>query len=236
MTAGTIGRDILAALVQEVRLLPDVWPKIPKAKQDDVIERLRKRVDANVRMAVHLIASDGRAVADATLEQVVFKQGIKAVFTLSADCPTRHQLADSEGKLCLIVVADPSAHLGDMDSIKGESDQRAMDLGTEYDPKGDGKGMDDDSDVTDVEVKALPDTPLQADLDAAYEYGRQAAAAGEPKVVPPGTRIEIAARWTQGWSDWHDEHNAADPSAETGIVSAPNAEGARTVLKSTAEA
>jgi len=41
MTADTVGKDLLAALVAEIKLLPDVWPKLPKAKQDDVIERLQ---------------------------------------------------------------------------------------------------------------------------------------------------------------------------------------------------
>jgi hypothetical protein len=135
MTAGSIGRDLLQALVQEVRLLPDVWPKLPKAKQDDVIERLRKRVDSCVRMAVHLIASEGRAVADATLEQVTFKNGIKVVLKLSKQSAARHELADAEGKLCLIVVAHADDHLGGMDGVTGEADQRSMDLGQEYDPK-----------------------------------------------------------------------------------------------------
>jgi DNA segregation ATPase FtsK/SpoIIIE-like protein len=77
--------------------------------------------------------------------------------------------------------------------------------------------MPGDDNVVDAEfqeVKGLPHLALQAELDAAYEYGRTAASQGEPKQVPPGTRHEIAARWTQGWTDWHEENK--DPSAETG--------------------
>lgn len=202
MTSGQVAGDLLKALVQEIRLLPEPWVKMPKAKQDDVIERLRMRVEDMVRMAVHLIASEGRAVADATLEQVTFKNGIKAVFNLSKSCPARHDLADSEGKLCLIVVADAGQHMGGLDDVKGESDQRAMDLGHEYDPKGDGKGMD--GNVVDADVKALPDAPLQSDLDDAYNEGWAAAEAGKPKTDCPITRHEIVQSWTQGWTDWHE--------------------------------
>ncbi|WP_369952165.1 hypothetical protein [Ralstonia syzygii] len=28
MTSETVGRDLLQALVQEIKLLPDVWPKL----------------------------------------------------------------------------------------------------------------------------------------------------------------------------------------------------------------
>ncbi len=43
MTAETVGCDLLQALVQEIKLLPDLWIKLPKMKQDDVIDRLRNR-------------------------------------------------------------------------------------------------------------------------------------------------------------------------------------------------
>ena len=55
MTSETVGRDILSALVQEIKLLPKPWVSLSEAKQNDVLDRLRKRVDDNVRMAVHLI-------------------------------------------------------------------------------------------------------------------------------------------------------------------------------------
>ena len=70
MTAASVGKDLLQALIQEIKLLPDVWAKIPKIKQDDVIERLCKRVDTNIKMAVHLLASQGRTVVAGDLEQI----------------------------------------------------------------------------------------------------------------------------------------------------------------------
>lgn len=35
MTADTIGKDLLSALLAEIKLLPEPWPKLPKKKQDD---------------------------------------------------------------------------------------------------------------------------------------------------------------------------------------------------------
>lgn len=49
MTAETVGRDLLQALVQEIKLLPDVWPKMSQKKQDSVIDRLRNRIETNVK-------------------------------------------------------------------------------------------------------------------------------------------------------------------------------------------
>ena len=53
MTAESMGVDLLQALVTELKLLPKPWPELSKAKQDDIIDRLRARVQHNVKMAVH---------------------------------------------------------------------------------------------------------------------------------------------------------------------------------------
>ena len=212
MTAATIGADLLQALVQEVKLLPDVWPKLSQTKQDDVIERLRKRVIHNVQMATHLIASDGRVTVVAELEQITVKDGIKAVLTMSKNDPNRHGLIDCQGKTVLIALADAEAHMGEVAAVRGEEDQRAMDLGHEYDPNGDGKGMGDD--ITDATVLALGDDPLNEELEQAYQDGYQAAMEDKPKTDCPVMRHELVAQWTKGWSDYHEQEG--DPSAATG--------------------
>ena len=119
MTAETVGKDILSALMQEIRLLPEVWVKLPKARQEDVISRLRDRVSANVRMAVHLIASQGRTVVVGDLEQITIRNGTKAVIKIGRGDESLHELYDAQGKAVLIVVSDASDHTGGMDEFKG---------------------------------------------------------------------------------------------------------------------
>lgn len=217
MTADTIGRDILQALVQEIKLLPDLWVKMPKKKQDDVINRLRARVDHNVRMAVHLIASDNRTTIVGDLDQVTSKDGIKAVFKISSASKGRHHLFDSVGKACLIVIADADEAVGGMDEIQGESDQRAMDLNREYtDQDGDGMSDGTDDDVIDVEATAIEHQPLQAELDEAYEDGYDAAAKGEPESACPRMAGALCIEWVKGWKQWHAENpgDGADDSQD----------------------
>lgn len=91
MTAESLGRDLLGALVQEIKLLPDVWPKLSQKKQDDVIDRLRSRVQHNVTMAVHLIASEGRTVVQGDLDQISIKDGVKAVVKFGSGAPNLHE-------------------------------------------------------------------------------------------------------------------------------------------------
>lgn len=82
MTADTIGKELLSGLVCEIKLLPDPWQKLSKAKQDDVIDRLRARVESVVAMAVHLISSQVRTVVVGDLEQITIKNGTKAVIKI----------------------------------------------------------------------------------------------------------------------------------------------------------
>lgn len=153
MTADSIGKDLLGAMLAELKLLPEPWPSLSKAKQDDIIDRLRSRVGNAVKMAVHLIASEGRTVVVGDLDQITIKDGVKAVVKFGASAANLHELYDSSGKAVILVVASATAHTGGMDEVKGEEDQRGLDLGHEY-HENDGGGME--GEVIEGEAKALP--------------------------------------------------------------------------------
>ncbi len=199
MTINRIGRSLLETMVQELRMLPKPWPKLSRSEQDEVIDRARESVFDGVVQAVNLIASDGRAVAEATLKKVVFKNRIVAEFELSKSCPARHQLADSEGELCLIVVADAADYTGDMNGVKGESDQRGLALGHEYALNTDGKGMEPakSDEVIDIMARALGN--VESDHAAYRERGRVAYRDGLPVEAAPMERIGLVTAWIDGW-------------------------------------
>lgn len=215
MTADTIGKDILAALVAELKLLPEPWPKLPKAKQDDIIDRLRSRVDTNVKMAVHLLASQGRTVVAGDLDQITIKDGVKAVVKFSSGAPNLHELYDVAGKAVLVVVANAADHTGGMDEIKGENEQRAMDLGHEY-HENDGGGMDG---AGEGEALGLPSPdqvkPSEEELQAAFEEGYQAATDGKPESDCQIIRSELVIEWIRGWKAYHGEKNEGDGGVAT---------------------
>jgi hypothetical protein len=211
MTADTVGRDLLQALVTELKLLPDVWVKLSEKKQNDVIDRLRARVDTQIKMAVHVLASSGRTVVAGDLDQVTIKDGVKAVIKFSAAAPSLHELYESQGKAVLVVVAGAADHTGGMDEIRGESDQRAMDLGREY-HEDDGGGMGDT--VVDADgkpVTQIEHQPLQEELDAAEEAGYLAASEGKPQSDCPVMAGALCIAWVKGWKQWHEEQNGAAP-------------------------
>lgn len=216
MTAETAGKDLLGALVTEIKLLPDVWQKLSKAKQDDVIDRLRKRVEENVKMAVFTIASQNRTTVAGSLDKVTIKGSVEAVIKFGVNAGNLPELfaaaADQESKTVLVVVADPSAHTQGMDEVQGENDQRAMDLGHEYHDN-DGGGMEEgvsDVDPDTGEIKGLPSPdqvkPTDEELEKAFDDGYQAASEGKPQSDCPIIRSELVIEWVKGWKAWHEEN------------------------------
>jgi hypothetical protein len=211
MTADTIGKDLLNALVLELKLLPDVWPKLSEKKQNDVIDRLRARVQSNIAMAVHTLASSGRTVVAGDLDQITIKDGVKAVIKFSAAAPSLHELYDAQSKAVLVVVASADDHTGGMDEVKGESDQRAMDLGKEYTSEdGEGMGGPTGDGVIDVDAKQIEHQPLQEELDAAEEAGYLAAGEGKPQSDCPVMAGALCIAWVKGWKLWHDEQKGGN--------------------------
>lgn len=229
MTAESMGKDLLGALVTEIKLLKKPWEKMSQNQQDELIERLRKRVVDQVAQAVHILAADGRVVCEGDLDQVTIKDGVKAVVKLSSNQPDIHELFDATGKKVLLVVADAAPNLKDMTDIKGESDQRAMDLGNEYDPNGDGKGMPDDGDVVDAEFTEAPalaaPTPEfegnNAEEDPAYDMA-VTIVCNEKNTTPAylAERLSI---------DGGRAFRLLERMQREGIISEPDANGARIV-------
>ncbi len=214
MTADTIGKDLLGALVTELKLLPKPWPELSQDKQNDIIDRLRSRVDNAIKMAVHLIASEGRTVVTGDLDQITIKDGVKAVVKFSAAAPNLHELYEASGKAVIVVVAGHKEHTGGMDEVKGEADQRGLDLGHEYNEN---DGGDMGGEVIEGEVKALlsPDDvkPSNEELQQAFECGYQAAADGKPESDCPIIRSELVIEWIRGHKAWHEEQGEAEAAA-----------------------
>lgn len=127
-TAATVGLDLLKALIDEIRLLPKPWAAMSQAQQDEVIDRLRRRVLEQTHEAVQAIAADGRVVVAGELEQITIKDGVKAVIKMAQHSPHIHELYSSAGSTVLVVVADATPYTQGLDGVKGEPDQTALAL------------------------------------------------------------------------------------------------------------
>jgi hypothetical protein len=135
--AAALGRDILSALVGQVKSQPDHWHKMNEITQRKQIDNMREAVRRIVHHAVRSLVSGATYKAiPCKLDGLTFKEGIKGTFALESGADGRHELADSIGQRALIVLADADAYMDRMEDIKETADQ--MDLfGGDYDPTDD---------------------------------------------------------------------------------------------------
>lgn len=128
IAAETMHGDLTQALLSEIRDLPQPWHALSEERQQAVIDRLHSQVSAAVAQAIGHIAAGGNKRIVATLEQINAKDGIKAVLTLGARDPSRHDLLDSVGQPVLIVVP-PAEMLESSPPPRAEPNQRALPIG-----------------------------------------------------------------------------------------------------------
>jgi len=208
MTAETIGADLLQSMLTEIRLLPKPWEALTKAKQDEIIDRLRNRVEHNVKMAIHILAADGRTIVVGELDQITIKNGIKVVVTVGAKQENLHEMYDATGKSVLMIVSDVKDHMVGTKDIEGEVDQRGLNMGHEYKPNSDGEGMGE-SNVVDGEVLGLPVpgdiTPTQEELEQAFADGYIAAEENKLQSDCPVMNGALCIEWTKGWLAFHKD-------------------------------
>lgn len=135
-----LGRDILGAIVYELKTQPDHWARLSEETQKRQLEGLRDKVRAIVQNAVRVMVSgaDFRSV-QVELEGMTFKDGIKGSFTLDKSEPNRHELADAIGRRVVIVMASPEAFLQRIEDVKAATDQLDL-FGGDYDPMSDQPG------------------------------------------------------------------------------------------------
>ncbi len=165
MTADTLGKSLLQGLIQEIRILPDVWQKLSEAKQTDVIERLEQQVRNAATIAVHTIAGSDRDTVYGKLESFTAKDKVKAVFTVSPSSPNQEQLFGAVHQDCLLIIGGAAEFLDGMKDVKADPDQNPLDLnggdGDMEDPGAWGGEQQPDDDVVDAEFQELPQLTVE---------------------------------------------------------------------------
>ncbi|MFG8095786.1 cell division protein FtsK [Pseudomonas aeruginosa] len=165
MTADTLGKSLLQGLIQEIRILPDVWQKLSEAKQTDVIERLEQQVRNAATIAVHTIAGAERETVYGKLESIAAKDKMKAVIVVNHSSPNKHDLLDAVNEDCLLIIGGAAKFLDGMKDVKADPDQNPLDLnGGDGDMEVDGAWggeQQPDDDVVDAEFQELPQLTVE---------------------------------------------------------------------------
>lgn len=181
ISAATMGHDLVAALLSELRGMPEHWAKLNSDMQQKIIERLKEKTAKAVDTAIVLLMRSEFQAVPAKLEYVNRKDGIRAGLTVNADAVCRHALFDASGSQVLVVIADPKRWTQRMDEIKAKDDQLELfDPAANYDPSVDQPGYRRDQDPL------LPGKSW-ADLKASFGVTQEPPAgddnAADPKLV-----------------------------------------------------
>jgi len=128
VAAETMLGDLMECVIMNCRELPRPWQSMSETEQEVFINRIRLQCSSATRQAINIIAARGNVTIAATVESVTFKDGIKAVLKVNADCEGRHDLADAEGQLVLLAVSKASDLLEEHDLPQAEPNQKSIPL------------------------------------------------------------------------------------------------------------
>ncbi len=133
--SSTLTGDLRDLILDTLRYEQDKRPWHERSEKDQhaTIDRVERAVHEWVQRAVELVAAEGRAVIKATVAQVVIKDGIKAVLTLSQFDALRHALVDAQGKAVLLVVADAAVFEGERAPVPVVADQSGLPMSAHAD-------------------------------------------------------------------------------------------------------
>lgn len=120
--------DIVEAQLFELRNTKMPFPSLCPEDQQEVIDRMTKRATELARSAVGIIGSRGAATIEVTMKEVKFdSKKLTLTGIVDAKDPNRHELIDSAGRLCLLVMA-PDDYYEGTDFVKPERNQRELPL------------------------------------------------------------------------------------------------------------
>lgn len=125
----SVGSVLMKAVFEEISQLRTVWVVTPQGMQQEILDRLRAKVDDAVKNAVRRIASGGFQSAPVQLESMTIKDEVKVSLTLAKGSEVVHAFADRVGSPAVVVFIDPDQYLAAAGAITAQADQGSLPLG-----------------------------------------------------------------------------------------------------------
>ena len=132
-TAAALKDRLMGITMQELKVLREVWPKLPEFEQEQTIDRIERQVEDAVKAAIRLFTSNGFASIAASIDSITVKDGLKVTAIVGRIDPARHELIDAQGSVCTLVIADWSEFTDSKHSFKAAPQQSEMRLDNEID-------------------------------------------------------------------------------------------------------
>jgi len=202
---------LLHMIVTQLEGQLEPWSKVSEEKQQIALNAMSIAVEGAVREAVYVIASDRRTTLRAVVESVTFKDGIKAVLSLSKGDGGRHELADAEGGTALVIVGELDKYATGTEKVGAAPEQPGLPLSTKT------------ADPAPVSGRDLPDRPATPQVQEAppipevlkLKDGSFQVVIGKDKLHYPGSpeSFKSAAR-AESWLTKHLDEKDSGMLAE----------------------
>lgn len=116
---------MMKAATKHLKTLSRPWIDMKEGEQKRVLSTVHQDCRKAVQDAIDIIASNARVTFQASVDQVVFKDGVKATLSL-AKGDWAHNLADAEGGFVTIVIEERSKLLAEGDALEVDKDQKPL--------------------------------------------------------------------------------------------------------------
>lgn len=117
--------SLIKACIKHMKTMAKPWGELKESEQSRVLGTVMVDCRDALKDAIDIIVGNGRVTFTAAVDQVVFKDGVKAVLSL-AKTPEAHALADAEGSYVTIVIEERKKLLQEGDSTTPEKDQKPL--------------------------------------------------------------------------------------------------------------
>ena len=211
--------DLVESGLFELKNLHSPYGKLNEGQQQEVIDRLTEAATAAAHNAIAIISSRNVSTIEITMKEVKFNsKQLTLTSIVDAKDPNRHDLIDSAGRLCLLVMA-PDDYAEGLDFIQPDRDQPDLPLHTSeltgsLFPAGTGPDEPDGNELPDFTGEG-EDPLYQEAVTFVMETRRPSISAIQRKLKIGYNR---AARMIEGME-------------QAGIVSAMDSNGGREVLR-----
>lgn len=120
--------DLVEAGLFELKNLHSPYGKLNEGQQQEVIDRLTEAAEKAVHNAISIISSRNVSTIEVTMKEVKFNsKQLTLTSIVDAKDPNRHDLIDSAGRICLLVMA-PDDYNDGLDFIQPDRDQHDLPL------------------------------------------------------------------------------------------------------------
>lgn len=120
--------DLVESGLFELKNLHSPYGKLNEGQQQEVIDRLTEAAEKAVHNAISIISSRNVSTIEVTMKEVKFNsKQLTLTSIVDAKDPNRHDLIDSAGRICLLVMA-PDDYNDGLDFIQPDRDQRDLPL------------------------------------------------------------------------------------------------------------